>query len=301
MKLIEKISYAAQLACLLELSAYPKPGNVNYTHRFEDCDFFDFLWGGVAIRNSIEKVAKRALKVRGRLEKLQIGKYILEASKETKKISRGNVNLGIILLLIPLSSAFALTGEFNPKKIRENINKIIKATSVEDALNFYKAIRIMRPYLPSSPIDAYDRNSDKKLIENHINLYEVMKLSPDNTAKELTNRYKISFWAYKELKKIAKKYGLCKAIPQVFLIILAKYPDSLIIKKVGEKVAKKVSLKAEKILKIGGVLTEKGFKETIRFDNELRKNWNELNPGSSADLICSAIMIKLMEEFEHTI
>ncbi|MEM2793636.1 MAG: triphosphoribosyl-dephospho-CoA synthase, partial [Candidatus Methanomethylicia archaeon] len=48
------------------------------------------------------------------------------------------------------------------------------------------------------------------------------------------------------------------------------------------------------VLNAGGLLTEDGKRMIWSFDRELRNEGNKLNPGSTADLVASSIMISLL-------
>ncbi len=102
--LIAKIS---QIASVLEVSGHPKPGNVHRTQDFEDMVFEDFLISGIAVGNIMKKAAKCGLKYRdkGELYKIRLGELIREAVLETNRWVENNTNLGIIMLLTPLSAA----------------------------------------------------------------------------------------------------------------------------------------------------------------------------------------------------
>lgn len=49
------IAKIAQIASALEVSGYPKPGNVHRTRDFEDMEFEDFVISGIVIGDTIEK------------------------------------------------------------------------------------------------------------------------------------------------------------------------------------------------------------------------------------------------------
>ena len=51
------IAKIAQIASALEVSGYPKPGNVHRTRDFEDMEFEDFVISGIVIGDTIETVS----------------------------------------------------------------------------------------------------------------------------------------------------------------------------------------------------------------------------------------------------
>ena len=90
------VAAAAQLACLLEVSA-SKPGNVSPGRHFADARYEDFLASAVAIGEPIAGAAARS-----------VGATIRLAAEATAKWTRSNTNLGIVLLLAPLARAALL-------------------------------------------------------------------------------------------------------------------------------------------------------------------------------------------------
>src|SRR5687768_3635505 len=92
------IAPAAQLACLLEVSA-PKPGNVSPGRHFADTRYEDFLASAAAIGAPLAGAGTRPL-----------GTTIRLAIEATARWTRSNTNLGIVLLLAPLARAAAESG-----------------------------------------------------------------------------------------------------------------------------------------------------------------------------------------------
>lgn len=87
------VGAAAQLACLLEASA-PKPGNVSPGRHFHDTRYEDFLASAAAIGPVIALAGERGL-----------GATVLAAVEATRRWTRANTNLGIVLLIAPLARA----------------------------------------------------------------------------------------------------------------------------------------------------------------------------------------------------
>ena len=68
------IAKIAQIASALEVSGYPKPGNVHRTRDFEDMEFEDFVISGIVIGDTIEKATSKVDK--NSLQNAGLGKYI---------------------------------------------------------------------------------------------------------------------------------------------------------------------------------------------------------------------------------
>jgi triphosphoribosyl-dephospho-CoA synthase len=319
------VAKTAQIASVLEVSGHPKPGNVHRTHDFDDMVFEDFLISGVVIGDTMKKAAKRGLKYKGNPEsfhKIKLGKLIKTAVIETNKWIANNTNLGIVMLLTPISAAAGMVGSLEDSNkdicgsnnsigkgcskgtdinnLRKNIGLIMDSTTPDDAVNLYDAINIADAG-GMGERDELDVGSDAakdELIEKGINMFDVLDISAewDMLSYELTNKMPVTFeTGFPVFRSVKSDYDINKATVQTFLTILSKYPDTLISRKYGEEKAKSVSKGAQAVLDNGGILTD-GLELVERFDDKLVKN--KLNPGTTADLTASSIMVALLDEFE---
>ncbi|MCP8317651.1 MAG: triphosphoribosyl-dephospho-CoA synthase, partial [archaeon] len=289
MSVANDIMMAAQLASALEVSGTPKPGNVHRNADFIDTRFEHYLAGSIAIGPHIREVALKGISAglnRIKLNEIRVGKYIKEAIHEVKLWHKGgNTHLGIILLFIPLAASagfmFTKFGKIEPDGLRSTLSKVMKATTHQDAIDVCDAIlesgasALGRLEAKASP-DLMSIDVKSKIIEQKLSLYELMKISSewDNVAKELTTGMKISFnLGHKTLLDVYEKTrDINIATVHTFLTILAKHPDTLIARKaglrqtqdireavkIGSIEAKRISGQAEKILKLGGLISNKG-------------------------------------------
>jgi triphosphoribosyl-dephospho-CoA synthase len=281
-----QVAQAAQIACLLEVSA-PKPGNVSRYADFADTRFEDFLLSAIAIGPAMERAGRSGL-----------GQTILRAIKDTQKLVRSNTNLGIVLLLAPLAQACFGAGE-----LRENLAQVLAALTVQDAHHAYAAIRLARP-------GGLGRASQADVTEEPaISLYQAMALARDRDAiaREYVTNFAITFeMGYPALKEAWRTADeLCspkvsdpgeRAIVQAYLTILAHVPDTLIARKRGADMARQVSRRAEEVLALGGAFTAQGRKELVGLDRALRDERHTLNPGTTADLTAATIFVFLLLE-----
>ena len=130
-------------------------------------------------------------------------------------------------------------------------------------------------------------------------MYDVLDLSSqwDMLANELTRTMPITFeLGYPTFMQVKGDHGINKATVQTFLTILSIYPDTLIARKYGVETAQEISVDASLIIKEGGVLTDRGMDMLIDFDNDLVKK--NLNPGTTADLTASSIMVALLDDYK---
>lgn len=287
----EKIAKIAQIASCLEVSGYPKPGNVHRTRDFDDMVFEDFLISGIVIGDTIKKAT--SLVNKEKLSQAQMGKYILEAVKETDNWIANNTNLGIVMLLVPISCAAAISNSFD--EVRENIVKLMANTTVDDAIDLYDAINIADAggMGDQDEYDVASENAKEELRENNQTMYDVLKISApwDRLASELTTDMPTCFEiGYKTYSEIKNKDSLNKASVLTFLTILSQIPDTLISRKYGDEKAREVSNQAGELLSFKD---DDDFSDKLKeFDDYLFEN--KLNPGTTADLTAASIMISYL-------
>lgn len=291
------IAKIAQIASVLEVSGHPKPGNVHRTQDFEDMVFEDFLVSGIAIGNTMKKAAERGLKYKDKLERINLGELIKEAVLETNKWVENNTNLGIIMLLTPLSAAAGNLKHFND--LRDKVQEMMLATTPHDAVNLYDAINIADAggMGEREDLDVSNEKAKEELIEKNVNMFQVLDISSswDALAYELTHKMQVSFEiGYPTYKRLRKKYGINKATVQTFLTILSYQPDTLISRKYDTSTSGRVKADAKIILDKGGILTPEGKSLLLKFDRDLMNK--KYNPGTTADLTASSLMIALLNE-----
>ncbi|HTX61707.1 MAG TPA: triphosphoribosyl-dephospho-CoA synthase [Methanobacterium sp.] len=292
------VAKIAQIASVLEVSGHPKPGNVHRTQDFEDMVFEDFLISGVAIGDTVKEAAKRGLRYGDEeLSQINLGELIKKAVIETNRWVENNTNLGIIMLLIPISAASGSIEYF--KDLREKTQEIIRATTPQDAVDLYDAINVADAggMGERKELDVSSQKAKEELMEKRINMFQVLDLSSswDSLAYELTHRYPVSFEVgYPTFKNLKKEHGINRATVQTFLTILSTKEDTLITRKYNNSVSEQVKADARIILDEGGILTEEGRALLFKFDQDLMKN--KYNPGTTADFTASSLMIALLEQ-----
>ncbi|MCS7113345.1 MAG: triphosphoribosyl-dephospho-CoA synthase [Nitrososphaerota archaeon] len=325
-RLVEYIRRCAELASALEVSGWPKPGNVHRVRDRSGTRFEHFIAGSIALGSVIGDAAlKGVMAAKGRLDlsRIGVGRLVRRAVMDIMSSHYGgNTHLGICLLFIPLSIASAKTYVegygFEEYALRMNIDSVIRSTTPIDAVNIYKAIAMANP--PSrmgrvrygrSP-DLYDRDAYAKILEGNITLYDVMleSSSYDSIARELVTGMEISFeYGFRYLiETFESSKDINTAIVHTFLRILSRFPDTFIARSVGLKFESDVrraveigvretlwvSIEAGRILDLGGLNTDEGRDALWRFDGKLHSLGREYNPGTTADLTASSLMIALL-------
>jgi len=326
LKAIEEITKAAQLAALLEVSGWPKPGNVHRTADLPDTRYEHFLAGAISMSTAVKNAAMQGVKAgegKIKVNEIGVGNHIKKMVSDIKKSHLGgNTHLGVSLLFIPLAAAAGKTyveyGKISSKNLRKNLKLIMRSTTPQDTVTVYDAILMVSSMQELGKVrkegspDLYDKSARKKLLENKISLYEVMKESSkwDDDAKELVSGMRASFEiGYPTILKVFRETGdINIATVHTFLKILSKSPDTFIARKiglkeekdvakavrVGRKKSKWISETAESILKLGGLKTKEGRRALYGFDRLLHRAGGELNPGTSADLTAASLMIAIL-------
>ena len=307
----EYVGRCASLAALMEVSAYPKPGNVHRTRDLPDTRFEHFLAGGVAMGPAMRKLAQRGYDAfSGTLDwdQIGIGSNILNAVVDSMEWQRGgNVNLGIVLLFAPISAAAGVTlhesVEIDAKGLRKNLERAVRTAASSDTLGIYKAINTaMSPRIlgKSGELDVTDEGSHERIMAENISPYEVFEkcAKRDSICREWTTGFQITFEiGQPKLKSSIKTGTVNSAIIDTFLHILSRYPDSLITRKSGAEIALEVSKRALEVLEAGGASTEDGKRLLWTLDDELHGAKGDLNPGTTADLTAATIFVTLLENW----
>jgi triphosphoribosyl-dephospho-CoA synthase len=278
------VAAAGQLACLLEVSA-PKPGNVSPEHHFHDTRYEDFLASAVAIGPALSRAAHEPL-----------GVTIRTAVEATRRWTRSNTNLGIVLLLAPLARA-ALSEEPAASErsgtLRQRVAQVLTETTVADAVQVYTAIRHAGPggLGAASAEDVADTPT--------VTLREAMALAAerDAVAREYVTDFALTFEVGVPAVQAGRQEGLgwTEAAVEAYLTLLASTPDTHIARKLGHAEAELVSRRAQEVRTAGGTRSPAGLKALAALDAELRDPRNRMNPGTTADLTCAALFVVILE------
>lgn len=305
------VSSCLQLAILLEVSAQ-KPGNVNRTVGFPDTRYEHFLASAVAVEPAFARATKRGILAGERrvdLSKIGVGRVIREAVANVKLWqSGGNTLLGTVLLLSPVAAAAGITlarkREFSPSELRDSIRLVVESTTPADAVEVYEAISIANPngLIDKTPeLDVNDPDSRRRIIEEGINLLDIFKISAayDTISKEWVENYPMTFDLGLPYftQQLREKANLDMAIVHTFLRILSEFPDTLIARKAGWEEAREVSEKARETLSLGGLTTPAGRDKLSTLDNELRAMDNQLNPGTTADIVAAVLAVSILNGY----
>jgi len=277
------VAAAAQLACLLEATA-PKPGNVSPGRSFGDLTYEDLLISAAAIGGPLAGIGTRPL-----------GTTIRLAIEATRRWTRSNTNLGMVLLLAPLARAALLAGKdaVRYSELRDVLRHVLDQTTVDDAREVYAAIRL------AAPGGLGHVHQQDVADEPTVTLLEAMRLGAgrDGIAHEYASGFATTFETAAPALRRARSDGLSwnDAIVETFLTTLAATPDSHVARRGGAVLAADVSRRACSALAAGGVRAEEGRRAIADMDRALRDPQHLANPGTTADLTAAAIFVVLVD------
>jgi triphosphoribosyl-dephospho-CoA synthase len=265
----------AQIACMMEATAR-KPGNVHRFRDFDDSGYLDFLLSAAAIAGPLDRACEAG-----------VGQTVRAAVEATRGVVATNTNLGMILLLAPLA---AVPAEVT---LRDGVAAVLAATTVDDARHVYRAIRRARP-------GGLGTAADQDVAgEPTVTLRQAMQLAADRdlVARQYAVDYRDVFEeALPVLRSgLAAAYPLETAIIAAHLGLLANHPDTLIARKRGGDEAREASRRAAGVLAAGWPETPRGRTACDELDAWLRADGHARNPGSTADLVTSALFAALRD------
>ena len=309
-KIAEHVSGCLQLAILLEVSAYPKPGNVHRTTDFQETRYEHFLSSAVAVAPHFRFAAEQGIRVSaGKISPYEVGigntiKNAVTSVGEWQ--GGGNTLLGSIILLSPIAVAAGMTlaeGSFSLVKLREKIRVVVESSTPVDAVAVYDAIGTAKPGgLGGAPkLDVTDPASRQKILEEEVTLFDVFEIASeyDSIAYEWVNNYPVTFDLgypyFAQQLEIARDVNT--ATVHTFLKILSEVPDTLIARKVGLTKAKEVSAQAKKVLEAGGLITPSGRDSLWKLDEKLRDPAHQLNPGTTADITAAVLAVSILNGY----
>jgi len=251
---------------MLEVCAYPKPGNVDRCHDYPETRLEHFLASTLFARPALEEAEQG----QGR-----IGEIIKHAVRDTNCHQGGNTHFGAFILLVPLVYGKDIAGAM----------AAIAKTDVSDAIAFYKAFAMTSVKIHATDeLDVNDPHALTLIRDRDMTLLDVMQHSAGNdmVAREWITGFPMTRRGADLLKEIGPGR---ESIVRTFLVLLATEPDTFIIKKHGLAVAQETMMAAR------DVLDGKRTAEDLDADCIAR----DINPGSMADIVIASIFVALGE------
>ncbi len=272
----DEIASAAQLACLLEVTA-PKPGNVHRGRDLAGLRFEELAVSAVAVGQAMRDAPR-----------VPVGETIRRAIRDTHRLVNTNTNLGMVLLLAPLAKAYG------PGDWRAQLRRVLAELAVEDAQRVYEAIRLATP----GGMGQVERGDISELPELTLRAAMELARERDSIAREYVTDFALTFeftWPTLHRHRL-DGCTVADAIVQTFLSILSEMPDTLIARKAGRPVAEHVSRRAREVLAAGGVYSQAGRQAINDLDCFLTGEGHRLNPGTTADLVTAGLFVWIVKE-----
>jgi triphosphoribosyl-dephospho-CoA synthase len=270
MRLSIAIAEAFERACRAELEA-PKPGNVHVFADGHAMTVTDFIRSAAAAAPFIA------------WEGASVGKRIFDAVAATLAAVGQNTNLGIVLLCAPLAASI----ERQSADLRTAIRLTLAALDREDARLAFEAITRAAPGgLGRAP--RHDVRSPPR-----VSLLAAMveAAERDRVARQYATGFSDVFdIGLAALESARQRHADTRfATLGVYLTFLSAFPDTHIVRRQGEAIAKTVMRKAgdaRRNFDNAGSLAE--LQETLApWDAALKRDG--INPGTSADLTVATL------------
>ncbi|MHA1341704.1 MAG: triphosphoribosyl-dephospho-CoA synthase [Promethearchaeota archaeon] len=333
LKIEQKLVNLTINASLLEIRSWIKPGNVHKTQNFPGTTYEDFITAATSLEDTwfwyFFECKKHFNPVN--FQKLA-GCYVEFINKAVNKMmdvqDGGNVLLGHILLLglIFIPSVYGFLYSFSSSfQFWKFCFNIIENSTPQHTIKLYKAIRKANPGGMGSveKYDLYSENAFEEIIQDNVNLKKIFEFSSDrdSIAECIATNFKFireeilpklnSLWEEYEIKinrvfdKLSNtlidkeiveiNFYLNEFIIRLYLFILSKNPDTLIIRKNNLKIATEISNKASNLYQLYFLLDkELWIQQLSNFDYDLQQYKGKRNPGTTADLLAVTLYIKLI-------
>lgn len=261
---------AFETACARELTAI-KPGNVHVYAEGHGMTVADFAKSARAAAPHIAA------------HDTPLGRRIEAAACATFAAVGDNTNIGICLLCAPIAlAAERLTSPPTTlADLRTNIVRTLDASTIEDAVHAYRAIRLMNP--------AGLGNAKEQDISTHptLDLTSAMRLAADrdSIARQYATGYADIFEIGLPLllsdgRQPPDDGGARRAVSRLHMRYLSRFPDSHIARKFGSDAAAIVQREAATV--------DAGEDAALlAFDASLKSRG--LNPGTTADLVVATL------------
>jgi triphosphoribosyl-dephospho-CoA synthase len=170
---------------------------------------------------------------------------------------------------------------------------VLAGTTVDDARQVFRAIVL------AAPGGLGHASVQDVRGEPTVTLREAMSLAADRDL--VARQYASGFHeVLREAAPVLRRAVGCgqpleTAIITTFLELLARHPDSLIVRKRGVETASDVTQRAADVLAAGWPDGCEGRAQCDAFDLWLRAEANRLNPGTTADLVTAALFAALRD------
>lgn len=278
---IDDARAAWQWACAMDVEVR-KPGNVSRASAGHDMVAAQFITSAEA--------SVAALFAPG----ATVGRRVLEAVAATRAAVGCNTNLGILLLCAPLALALERAPAASAESLRQALEDVLAALDVDDARTASAAIMLARPGGLGS-VSEQDVGA-----EVTVGLRQLMTLAAqrDLIARQYANAHAEVFAALQRhfgAGAQAEQRSIGQRVQLLFVDLLAREPDSHIVRKRGAQAAAAVQNEARQWrdrLQANPAAGEGAA--FAAWDEDLKARG--LNPGTTADFtVCVLFLAALLD------
>ncbi len=267
---------------IVQEAAARKAGNVHPEAGFDDMNYTTFIAAATAIGESIDRAIERPL-----------GELVLECTVAMGLAVGVNTGLGTILLIAPLVQCDHAWRGFREELLQNSWTgnraiEFLEATTCQDSKGIYRAIAECQPGGLGSKeqLDVLGPPPDSILTAMR------MASAWDDVALQYCNGYlEVAHYARRLTSPNYRALSLSDAVRLLQLEILSERVDSLIVRKWGLSVGRRVQQEAHGVLRSAAYGSKLFEQQWSRFDASLRVDGHRMNPGTSADLIAAALYI----------
>lgn len=263
----------AQLALLLEVAGTPKPGNVDRRRDLSDLRLEHFLAGAIGARAGLEAVS----------EGQSLGNAFETTVAGMADQAGGNTQFGALLLLVPLVATAA-----NGNLTRAAVQQTVEETTVTDATDFYRAFDHVDVAVGDPPTDVGvpDVRAGTEAVTEveaaELTLVDVMAAAADrdDVAREWVEGFERSFAAADRIASGTDP--IPDRVAETYLWLLSRRPDTHVAVTHGNRVARRVMVRAQSARDRGHV---EAFADALVEEG--------INPGTTADIAAAGCFVAL--------
>ena len=287
---------AALLAPALEVSAHPKPGNVSPVASFPDVTHAHFLASASAFHGPLHALASR---VTGKPSSAGLGPAMEEAVLQGGRWHHGgNTLLGTIFLVFPLAAGAVRTLANDDRTLDGLIGaarELMHEATPADTGAIYRAIAAASPggLGRTERWDATASDAADQVVAQGVTPLIAFgeAVSRDDVARELVEGFPR---AQRCCSLLLDRDRLePEAVVLAYMDLLAERPDSLIRRKAGDETAREVMLAARSVVTGLEPLSIDWWHGVRSLDDELRRDENRCNPGTTADITSAGLFLAL--------
>jgi triphosphoribosyl-dephospho-CoA synthase len=268
------IEAAYRAACWLDVAAF-KPGNVSEASPGHGMTARDFCLSASVTAGILTEPG------------LSLGDAVFRAVAMTRRRVGCNTNLGILLLCAPIARAARACER--PQELRQSLQRVIREANHADSARVFEAIRLASPGgLGSSP------QYDVRQASPRAALRRVMAAAAEHDLIALqyaTDYGDVFGTALPRLQSLWPRHRNegC-AVTELYLHLLARFPDSHVARKHGPDKAAEVTLRAGRART---VLASRPGPRARRYLEALdaRLKAEDVNPGTTADLTVATLFL----------